>query len=84
MKLSIITVCKNNYAGLKRTYMSIAKQTLRRSFEWIVIDSASIDGTLEFLKTLKNEIDNYISEPDSGIYNGMNKGVSCTDIGLHF
>ena len=75
MKLSIVTVCKNNLDGLKRTYCYIAKQTLRRSFEWIVIDSASIDGTPEFLKTHQNEIDNYISEPDTGIYNGMNKGV---------
>lgn len=75
MKLSIITVCKNNLEGLKRTFKSITNQTLRRSFEWIVIDSASIDTTPDFLKSHKNEIDYYISEPDTGIYNGMNKGV---------
>ena len=75
MKLSIITVCYNNLEGLKRTYKSIVVQTVRKEFEWIIIDGNSSDGTKEFLQEHDNEIDYWSSEPDSGIYNAMNKGV---------
>lgn len=75
MKLSIITVCFNNIEGLKRTYNSIKGQTARDKFEWIVIDGASTDSTPEWLQEHESEIDKWISEPDNGIYNAMNKGV---------
>lgn len=75
MKLSIITVCYNNLDGLKRTYHSIIEQTSRNDFEWIVIDGASTDGTQKWLREHDNEIDIWISEPDTGIFNAMNKGI---------
>lgn len=75
MKLSIISVCFNNIEGLKRTYRSVVEQTSRKDFEWVIIDGASTDGTAEWLLDHDSEIDRWISEPDTGIYNAMNKGV---------
>lgn len=74
-KLSIITVCYNNLEGLLRTCNSVVEQTVRSQFEWIVIDGASTDGTPKWLTEHDAEIDRWISEPDTGIYNAMNKGV---------
>lgn len=73
MKLSIITVCYNDLCGLKRTFESI-KQYLHL-VQWVVIDGASSDGTPEFLQSLKQDDFNFLSEPDAGIYDAMNKGV---------
>lgn len=71
MKFSIITVTRNNLAGLKKTQESIAAQTCRR-FEWIIIDGNSTDGTAALLPELQATI---LSEPDTGIYDAMNKGL---------
>lgn len=75
MKLSVITICYNNLIGLERTYQSVVNQTARKEFEWIVLDGASTDGTYNWLREHDREIDIWISEPDSGIYNAMNKGI---------
>ncbi len=75
MKLSIITVCLNNLIGLKRTADSILCQT-NQSFEWLVIDGGSTDGTKEFLTSLTHQPNYWCSEPDNGIYNAMNKAIS--------
>ncbi len=72
--LSIVTICFNNRDDIERTCKSIARQTWH-DFEWIVIDGASTDGTLEILKKYEKFIDVLISEPDTGRYNAMNKGV---------
>ena len=71
--ISIITVNKNHASGLKRTIDSILKQTCK-DYEFLVIDGASTDGSAE-LKEHYPQIDEFISEPDSGIYNAMNKGI---------
>lgn len=76
--LSIITVCRNNKDGLVRTANSVIrlKESLEKScIEWIIIDGASTDDTVQYLKDNKDVIDFYISEPDCGIYDAMNKGV---------
>lgn len=70
---SIISICKNNLSELKKTYNSISHQTLK-DIEWIVIDGNSTDGTKEWL--IKTTETNWISEPDNGIYDAMNKGIS--------
>lgn len=76
MKLSIITINRNNAAGLEKTMCSVASQTYKE-FEYIVIDGASTDNSVEVIK--KNESEyvylRWVSEPDSGIYNAMNKGI---------
>lgn len=75
MKLSIITVTRNDLAGLRRTAESVAAQVWR-DFEWIIIDGASTDGTKEYLQQLSPQPDYWISEPDRGVYDAMNKGLS--------
>ena len=72
--LSIITVCYNERAGLELTLKSVSSQTCRE-FEYIVIDGASTDGSVELLKQYLDIIDFSVSERDKGIYNAMNKGI---------
>lgn len=74
MKLSIITVCYNNKAGLQNTLTSIQEQ-MSKDFEYIVIDGASTDGSAELLDNYAEIIDYKLSEKDSGIYNAMNKAI---------
>lgn len=74
MKYSIITVNYNNKEGLRRTIESVIHQTFR-DFEFIVIDGGSTDGSANVLKEYDTMIDYWVSEPDGGIYQGMNKGI---------
>lgn len=74
MKLSIITVNYNNPLGLEETLKSIASQT-RKDFEYVVVDGASTQGDLDIIKKYEDYIDKWVSEPDAGIYNAMNKAV---------
>lgn len=75
MKLSIITINWNDEAGLRKTIASVMGQTARKELEYIVIDGASTDGSTQVLEEYGDGIDRWVSEPDSGIYNAMNKGV---------
>ncbi len=74
MKLSIITINYNNLAGLRKTMESVLAQTCR-DFEYIVIDGASTDGSAELVRSHATDLTYWVSEPDNGIYNAMNKGV---------
>ena len=86
MKLSIISINRNNASGLRKTIESVVSQTYT-DFEYIIIDGASTDGSIgvinEFATPLnlpqrekkEHPIINWISELDSGIYNAMNKGI---------
>lgn len=69
---SIVSVTKDNLPGLRFTHESLQTQRCR-DFEWIVMDGASTDGTPDFLKTTGAH---WISQPDSGIYDAMNKGLA--------
>lgn len=73
-KLSIITINFNNCDGLKKTIESVKSQSYK-DFEYIIIDGGSNDGSVEIIKEYKSVIDYWVSEPDKGIYNAMNKGV---------
>lgn len=75
MKFSIITVNYNNRDGLLKTIESVINQSYR-DFEYIVIDGGSTDGSIDILKKYDNRITYWISEPDGGIYQGMNKGIA--------
>lgn len=75
LKLTIITISLNNLEGLKRTCLSVWEQTARRSIQHIIIDGGSTDGTYNWLLENSLKIDHWISEPDKGIYNAMNKGI---------
>ncbi len=74
MKLSIITVNLNNRDGLQKTIDSVVSQTFK-DFEWIVIDGGSTDGSKELLEQYADHFAYWVSEPDKGIYNAMNKGI---------
>lgn len=74
MRYSIITVNYNNKEGLRNTIESVIHQTFH-DFEFIIIDGGSTDGSVEVLKEYDTQIDYWISEPDGGIYQGMNKGI---------
>lgn len=75
MKLSIITINYNNLQGLRNTFQSVISQTWQE-FEWIVIDGGSTDGGKELLEEHQEKFSYWVSEPDKGIYNAMNKGIS--------
>ena len=74
MKISIITVAFNAADTLADTLRSVASQT-HAEVEHIVIDGASTDGTLEIIARYGGHITQFISEPDNGIYDAMNKGL---------
>lgn len=77
MILSIITINRNNAAGLEKTMRSVAAQTLA-DFEYVVIDGASTDKSVEVIRYFEASFGDrlkWISEPDKGIYNAMNKGI---------
>jgi len=74
MKLSIITINLNNAAGLEKTIQSVINQTFK-DFEYIAIDGASTDESVEIIKKYSSGINYWVSEPDTGIYNAMNKGI---------
>ncbi|TSD63932.1 glycosyltransferase [Inquilinus sp. KBS0705] len=73
--LSVITVVYNNARDIERTMLSVLNQTYA-GIEYIVIDGASTDGTLEIIKKHEDKIATLISEPDKGIYDAMNKGLA--------
>ena len=73
--LSVITVVYNNVQHIERTLQSVLNQTYP-NIEYIVIDGASTDGTLEVIERYKSQITKLISEPDAGIYDAMNKAFT--------
>lgn len=74
MKLSIITINYNNLSGLKKTVESVLSQNRKDLIEYIIVDGASTDGSVEFLKTLPDDI-MWTSEKDTGISDAFNKGI---------
>ncbi|HEY4214931.1 MAG TPA: glycosyltransferase family 2 protein [Steroidobacteraceae bacterium] len=74
-RVTVITVCFNSVRTIDRTLDSIAAQTWP-DVEYIVIDGASTDGTVERLRARAHEIDLWISEPDRGISDAFNKGIA--------
>jgi len=75
MKISVITVVRNDLKGLKKTVESVISQS-DHNFEYIIIDGNSTDGCKEYLEALQCPMPlQKLSEPDTGIYNAMNKGI---------
>ena len=73
-KISIITIALNAERYLEQTIASVVNQTYSNR-EYIIVDGGSTDGTLDIIKKYESEIDNWISEPDKGIADAMNKGI---------
>ncbi|WP_248638275.1 colanic acid biosynthesis glycosyltransferase WcaE [Citrobacter koseri] len=75
MLLSVVTVAFRNYDGVVNTWRSLRDPSL--TFEWIVVDGGSDDGTAQFLEKLNGEFNlRFVSEKDRGIYDAMNKGIA--------
>jgi len=75
MKISIITVVWNNKETIKDAIDSVLSQTYK-NIEYIIVDGASSDGTVDIIKGYGDKITKFISEPDKGLYDAMNKGLS--------
>ncbi len=81
--ISVITVVYNGEKYLEQTIQSVCNQTYP-NIEYIVIDGGSTDGTLEIIKQYQSHIAYWVSEPDQGIYDAMNKGIQkATGAWLH-
>ena len=77
MTFTVITINRDNASGLEKTMKSVISQT-RKDFEYVIVDGASTDGSLEVIQRLSDCFENplkWISEPDGGIYNAMNKAI---------
>ena len=75
MKITIITVCYNSAATIEKTILSVAEQT-HPDIEYIIVDGNSKDATLSIIQKHEDKISQWISEPDRGLYDAMNKGIA--------
>ena len=74
MKVSIVTVCFNSADTIEDTIRSVREQEYEH-IEHVIVDGGSTDGTLDIVKKYNGRIKKFISEPDGGIYDAMNKGL---------
>lgn len=75
MKITVITVCFNSVKTIERTIKSVLAQNYSE-LEYIIIDGGSTDGTLDIIRKYKENLSVWISEPDDGLYDAMNKGLA--------
>ena len=75
IKISLITVTFNAGSTIERCIQSVISQTYK-NVEYIIIDGASADATLQIVNSYGNRIHRFVSEPDQGIYDAMNKGIN--------
>lgn len=74
MIVTIITVCYNREATIEKAIKSVLNQS-HKDIEYIIIDGNSTDGTKEIIESYRDRISTYISEPDKGMYDAINKGL---------
>lgn len=72
--ISVVTVSYNAVSTIEQTILSVINQTYPH-IEYIIIDGGSTDGTVDIIKKYADEIAYWVSEPDKGIYDAMNKGI---------
>lgn len=83
-KISIITVCYNAQSTIENTILSVISQNYC-NIEYIIIDGGSTDGTVDIIKKYADRLAYWVSEPDKGIYDAMNKGIAvATGEWIHF
>lgn len=72
--ISVVTICYNAKNDLEKTILSVLSQTYQ-DIEYIIIDGGSMDGTVDIIHKYSERLFYWISEPDKGIYDAMNKGM---------
>jgi len=73
--LSVITIVYNNVKDIERTMLSVLNQSYPH-IEYVVIDGASTDGTKAIIEKYQHQLTTFLSAPDKGIYDAMNKGLA--------
>ncbi|MGR5302990.1 glycosyltransferase [Vibrio alfacsensis] len=81
IKVNIVTVNYNNLSGIDKTIDNVKKLKLKYDVNYIIIDGASTDGSVGVINDNLEVVDFKLSEPDSGIYNAMNKAIGVIDSG---
>lgn len=76
-KVSVVTAVWNDAEHIEKTIQSVLSQTYQ-NIEYIIIDGGSKDGTVEVFKKYADKLSYWISEPDKGVYDAMNKGIAAT------
>jgi len=74
LRVSIITVVHNNRATMEDCVENVLSQSYKE-IEYIVVDGGSNDGTIDVIQAYRERISHWVSEPDQGIYDAMNKGI---------
>jgi glycosyltransferase involved in cell wall biosynthesis len=73
--ITVITVVRNGEKTLEETILSVINQTYK-NIEYIIVDGASTDNTLDIIRKYEDRVDYWISEPDEGVFDAMNKSIS--------
>jgi glycosyltransferase involved in cell wall biosynthesis len=76
---SVITVVYNDVHGIEETLLSVFEQSSRKDVEYIIVDGGSTDGTTEVINKYLDDIDIFVSEPDKGVYDAMNKAIKLSN-----